>query len=209
MPETLKRITPEPLWRALKLCATALRLRPPRVMLAPRDVAMLEKWGRNRRSLVEIGVFEGGSALRLRRVMDPAARLALIDPFVPDSVSGLRGSYRISRLVVNRCRRGQVEFFCDYSFNVAKTWGRPLDFLFIDGDHSEQGCRQDFDDWETHVQPGGIILFHDARCDCGAEQPWMGAPGSTAVVNRLFRQQAHPRWRIVDEGGSIVAVERR
>ena len=208
MRETLKRITPEPLWQALKFCATALRLRPPCVMLMLRDVAMLEKWGDARRSLVEIGVFEGGSALRLRRVMDPAATLTLIDPFVPDSVSGVRGSYWISRTVVNRSRRGRVEFFCDYSFNVAKQWWQPLDFLFIDGDHSERACQQDFDDWEKHLLPGGVILFHDARCGCAPEQPWMGAAGSTAVVNRLFRQQHHPRWRLVDEGGSIVVVQR-
>ena len=80
--------------------------------------------------------------------------------------------------------------------------------MFIDGDHSEEGCRQDFEDWERFVQPGGVILFHDARLGQPSEQPWMGAEGSTEVVNKLFRRQKHPHWQIVDEGGSIVVVQR-
>src|SRR5437867_571163 len=125
MRETLKRFVPAPLWQALKFVATALRLRRPHVMLTPRDIAMLEKWGRGRRSLLEIGVFEGGSALVLRQVMHPEGTLTLIDPFVPDSISGMRGSYRISRLIANRCRRGRVRYERDFSFNVAKSWNTP------------------------------------------------------------------------------------
>jgi predicted O-methyltransferase YrrM len=208
MRKQLKRFIPTPLWQAMKLVTTVIGWRRPHVMLTTHDIAMLEKWGRDRRSLVEIGLFEGGSALVLRSVIHPEAILTLIDPFVPDSISGMRGSYWISRVVVNRNRRGCVEFIRDFSFNAVKNWSRPLDFVFIDGDHSEQGCRQDFDDWEPHVSQGGVILFHDSRKGQPPVQPWMGAEGSTKVVNELFRHHQHPRWRIIDEGGSIVAIQR-
>lgn len=207
--EKVKCIVPAPLWEALKFVATAMGVRRPHVMLTERDIAMLEKWGRDRRSLVEIGIFEGGSAVILRRVMSPEATLTLIDPFVPDSISAMRGSYRISRVVVNCARRGRVQFLRQFSYNVAKNWSTPVDFVFIDGDHSEQACRRDFEDWSQHVQPGGVILFHDSRRDQPPEQPWMGADGSTKVVSDLFRRGSHPHWRIVDEGGSIVVVQRR
>jgi hypothetical protein len=46
--EKLKCIMPRPLWDALKFVATAMGVRRPRVMLTERDIAMLEKWGRNR-----------------------------------------------------------------------------------------------------------------------------------------------------------------
>lgn len=39
--------------------------------------------------------------------------------------------------------------------------GRPLDFLFIDGDHSYEGVRQDFEMYAPLVRPGGLIAFHD------------------------------------------------
>jgi len=39
--------------------------------------------------------------------------------------------------------------------------GEKLDFLFIDGDHSFNGVKQDFLDYSTFVRPGGVIAFHD------------------------------------------------
>jgi predicted O-methyltransferase YrrM len=39
--------------------------------------------------------------------------------------------------------------------------GRPLDFLFIDGDHSYAGVKQDFERYGPLVRSGGIIAFHD------------------------------------------------
>ena len=39
--------------------------------------------------------------------------------------------------------------------------GRQLDFLFIDGDHSYEGVRSDFELYSPLVREGGIIAFHD------------------------------------------------
>lgn len=39
--------------------------------------------------------------------------------------------------------------------------GEKVDFLFIDGDHTEKGVEQDFNDYKDFVRPGGIIAFHD------------------------------------------------
>lgn len=39
--------------------------------------------------------------------------------------------------------------------------GEKVDFLFIDGDHSEQGVKSDFYDYKDLVRSGGIIAFHD------------------------------------------------
>ena len=36
-----------------------------------------------------------------------------------------------------------------------------MDFLFIDGDHTEQGVAADYRDYHALVRPGGIIAFHD------------------------------------------------
>jgi predicted O-methyltransferase YrrM len=36
-----------------------------------------------------------------------------------------------------------------------------LDVLFIDGDHSYEGVKKDFELWSPLVRPGGIVLFHD------------------------------------------------
>jgi predicted O-methyltransferase YrrM len=39
--------------------------------------------------------------------------------------------------------------------------GRKVDFLFIDGDHTEAGVRLDYNMYSPLVRPGGIIAFHD------------------------------------------------
>lgn len=38
-----------------------------------------------------------------------------------------------------------------------------LDFLFIDGDHTEKGCMMDFQMYSPLVRKGGIIGFHDIK----------------------------------------------
>ena len=39
--------------------------------------------------------------------------------------------------------------------------GQQVDFLFIDGDHTESGVAQDYNDYKEFVRPGGVIAFHD------------------------------------------------
>lgn len=40
---------------------------------------------------------------------------------------------------------------------------RPIDFLFIDGDHRYAGVKQDYELYAPLVRPGGMIAFHDIR----------------------------------------------
>jgi predicted O-methyltransferase YrrM len=55
------------------------------------------------------------------------------------------------------------------SGEAAATWTRPIDFLFIDADHSWTGIARDWTDWVPHVVPGGIIALHDSRSVEGRE----------------------------------------
>lgn len=36
-----------------------------------------------------------------------------------------------------------------------------IDFIFIDGDHSYEGCRADIEAWTPFVRKGGVMAFHD------------------------------------------------
>jgi len=42
-----------------------------------------------------------------------------------------------------------------------KLSGDRLDVLFIDGDHSYDGVKADFELWSPLVRPGGLVIFHD------------------------------------------------
>lgn len=41
--------------------------------------------------------------------------------------------------------------------------GEKLDFLFIDGDHSAEGVRQDWEMYSPLVKAGGLVAFHDIK----------------------------------------------
>lgn len=44
---------------------------------------------------------------------------------------------------------------------AAELGGQKVDFLFIDGDHTVEGVKADYEDYREFVRPGGIIAFHD------------------------------------------------
>lgn len=48
---------------------------------------------------------------------------------------------------------------------VARAWRAPLQFLFIDGGHSEAAASQDFDGWAKWVSAGGALVIHDVFPD--------------------------------------------
>lgn len=181
----------------------------------PRDLCfagekeMLQKWVEGRRSVVEIGVFEGASSLALRKAMHSAGILHLIDPFIKVPDSELCSRPIMAKLNVLRSLNGQVKWYQDYSYNVVQIWDTPIELLFIDGDHSEAACWDDWNSWYPYVVKGGIAIFHDARFGKGDGSFWDGWPGPTKVVDELFRgANKLPNWEIVDEISSVVVVRR-
>lgn len=51
---------------------------------------------------------------------------------------------------------------------------RIVDLLFIDANHSYEGCKADIENYAPHVREGGVMLFHD--CD-------ETSPGVVQAVN--------------------------
>lgn len=48
-----------------------------------------------------------------------------------------------------------------HSVEVARDFHEQIDLLFIDGDHSYEGCRADVAIWLPHLKPGGLVIMHD------------------------------------------------
>ncbi len=51
------------------------------------------------------------------------------------------------------------------SKKVSKDWNmtKKINVLFIDGDHTYEGCKADIEAWLPHMIEDGVMLFHD--CD--------------------------------------------
>jgi Methyltransferase domain len=45
---------------------------------------------------------------------------------------------------------------------VASNWNRPIRLLWIDGDHSRKGCKEDFNLFSPHLADGAVVAFHDS-----------------------------------------------
>lgn len=47
------------------------------------------------------------------------------------------------------------------SSKAAHEFFKEIDFLFIDGDHQDDGIQRDLKNWLPKVKSGGVIAFHD------------------------------------------------
>ena len=213
LPQAIRRLAPDRLRHDVRLRAlfVGAGLIPPRTMHSEADAGVLRSVAVGRRRVVEIGVYEGSSAVVLCEVLEPDAELHLIDPFGEQGralPAGWGATEGASRRVVERARRRhhgpRVVWHVDYSAAVAARWHDPVDLVFIDGDHTEEGVRADWEGWHRFVEPGGAVVFHDARA---SREGGRGLPGPTAVVDQLFRgPEVIPGWRIVAEADRTVVV---
>jgi predicted O-methyltransferase YrrM len=214
LPQAFRSLTPARVRDDVRLRALALGagLIPPRTMHSAQDVRVLLDAARGARRVVEIGVYEGASAVALCATLEPGAELHLIDPFGahPDALpSGWGASEWATRRAVVRAarRRGRdaprVRWHPQLSHEVAERWQGEIDLLFIDGDHSEAGCELDWSCWRRFLAPGGRAVFHDARAD---QRDGRGLPGPTAVVSRRFRSGHEDGWTILAEADRTVVV---
>ena len=66
----------------------------------------------------------------------------------------------------------------------------PYDFLFIDGDHTIEGVKQDYDMYAPLVRKGGIVAFHDWGYQEGAPShrwPIRECIASTSITPEIIQ----------------------
>jgi predicted O-methyltransferase YrrM len=151
--------------------------------------------------VVELGVAEGASAWEMRQVIDEQGTLHLVDPHRGRLGVSLAG--RMARRLVGHVGRGRVSWRRNFSQDAAKEWREPIDFLFIDADHSYEGVSRDWQDWACHVVPMGHVALHDATLIEGWTTP------ETGPVRLVSELADDPSWQQVDAADSTVVLQRR
>lgn len=56
----------------------------------------------------------------------------------------------------------KTTFYRGSSPDIAEMYPDVVDVIFIDGDHSYEGCKADIDAWYPKMARKGVMLFHDA-----------------------------------------------
>lgn len=79
--------------------------------------------------------------------------------------------------------------------------GREVDLLFIDGDHTYEGVKKDWEMYSPLVRPGGIVVFHDiveheSAPDCQVDRLW----------NELKQKYRHEEFCSPDRGWAGIGV---
>ena len=119
--------------------------------------------------ILEIGSFRGRStvALSLAASMGGEGSVVAVDPMVMPSAADADTDAEPERcraLLGNLARCGvahKVEFHQTFSGELAKRWDRKLRLLWIDGLHTYDGVKIDFDGFAPHLADGAIIAIHD------------------------------------------------
>jgi predicted O-methyltransferase YrrM len=123
----------------------------------------LEHHAQNKKTLAEIGVWHGVTTCRLRSAMSSEGILFAIDPY-PVGRLGFSTAMVIAHREVSAVKNGSVEWVRDTGADAArKLRSRTFDFVFIDGDHTYEGLRADWQGWSERVMESGIIALHDSR----------------------------------------------
>ena len=111
--------------------------------------------------VVEIGTAEGGTFFALAQVAREDACLVSID--LPDGpfggVSGFTPHARPGQEV--HLLRGDSHDLSTRHELEEVLGDRPIDLLFIDGDHTYNGVRADYTVYGSLVRRGGLIALHD------------------------------------------------
>jgi predicted O-methyltransferase YrrM len=107
---------------------------------------------------VEIGSYAGGTAVLLAQYCDIVIGIDLSDPLVGcDNVH-----YIIGNSTDTKTKRDLQELLISMlRLKTTELMAGPIDVLFIDGDHSVEGCLRDYEMYSPLVKPGGMIAFHD------------------------------------------------
>ena len=120
-------------------------------------------------AILEVGSFKGKStvglaSIALRYGLDP---VITVDPHSGPSVTdpdvGPLGSSWDDFQAALRAAgvESVVEAHRAYSRDLARDWNRPIRFLWIDGDHTYRGSKEDIDLFRPHLVSGAIVALHD------------------------------------------------
>lgn len=119
------------------------------------------------RTVLEIGTARGGTLFLLCQAAHEAATIISLDlPFGRNGGGFPRWKEKTYRSFARPGQRlvllrGNSHDAASLAAVEAVLAGRKLDFVMIDGDHSYDGVRQDYETYSRLLAPGGVIALHD------------------------------------------------
>lgn len=121
--------------------------------------------------VVEIGSWKGKSTYCLAKGVKPGVKIIAIDPFDYSGDPESEVLYKKSKNDINpltEFTKNMEKLGVTKKIEIKKGLSKDfinqikeIDLLFIDGDHSIEGCIYDYENYSPKIKPGGYLLFHD------------------------------------------------
>ena len=141
--------------------------------------------------IVEIGSWHGRSTIWLAGGARAGrqTRVVAIDPHTGTELrrDGATTEHILRKNLSDAGVDDAVDVLVATSSDVAATWSRPVSLLWIDGDHSYESVKQDFDLWEPFLLPDAAVALHDTFVWPGPER----VVHERLIATRRFTQFAH------------------
>ncbi|MEI8349051.1 MAG: class I SAM-dependent methyltransferase [Candidatus Omnitrophota bacterium] len=121
--------------------------------------------------IVEIGSYLGSSAAFLAcAAKDRGHMVYCVDTWKNEGMSeGSRDTF--AEFCINIASiQSYIRILRGNSAEIARTFDRGIDLLFIDGNHSYDGVKQDVELWLPKLKDNGIIIFHDVAWEEGVQK---------------------------------------
>lgn len=111
-------------------------------------------------AICEIGAAGGGTTFLLAHASPADAVIITVDLAFPEKRKAALRQFALpgQKLVCLQADSHLPESLTAVKESLA---GRSLDVLYLDGDHSYEGVKADFELFSPLVRPGGLIVFHD------------------------------------------------
>lgn len=121
--------------------------------------------------IVEIGSWKGKSTYCLAKGINTNGKILAIDPFDYSGEPGSKKDYEsrkngiepLKEFTENMKKFGVIKKI-EIKKGISKDFVeqiKDIDLLFIDGDHSIEGCKYDYENYGHKIKAGGFLLFHD------------------------------------------------
>jgi predicted O-methyltransferase YrrM len=150
-------------------------------------------------TLVEIGRSKGGSTLLLATAMADDSRLVSYDLYVKHT-AGRPSDDELRKVLERYGLADRVELVVADSRTAKGPAENAL--VLVDGDHSYEGVRADWEAWRGRVRVGGHVVFHDAASDGDLAR---AHPGVARLMDELARDDGFVRR---GGAGTLVDFER-